>query len=291
MYELLSKELTTLTPRLAERFLTYNTFEDQRPLNPRHVSTLANCIREDLFTTGEIALVDYENGNGKNTYLVNGQHQCSGVLVAGKNIDAVLERYRCESMEDVSLLYRQFDNNKPKGLSVLVKMEATALGVEWPKKISQLIVSAATIKEHARVMARNNKVELLRRYISPGHLINRILTISTGNWQKINKHLLRSPVVCAMMLTYDKSQKDTEIFWSEVRDGEGLKRTMPSFQLREFLKETNYDRGNSAQGNGKRIATEHEMISRSITAWNAFRMRESRVNLKYYPGKPIPKAK
>lgn len=71
-----------------------------------------------------------------------------------------------------------------------------------------------------------------------------------------------------------------------VRDGEGLKRSMPAFRLREYLLTVNVGSKGRAY---KRLVTSREMLAKSITAWNAYRRGES-TELKYYNEKPIPKA-
>jgi len=287
MFQKISKELVELTPKKAERFLSFNVFAAQRSINHKWVSGLANNIRDELFTTGHIVLAEYQNGEESQTYLLNGQHQCNSVLVANKKIDVVLDRYLCPSMDDVSLLYRQVNNAKVSTLQDLVKMEADSLGVDWSLRVASLVVSAAAMKDGLTNAHKNVKVELLKEYLRRGLFVNQILGDAKSSHIK---HLMRSPVVCAMLTTHEKCQRDSEIFWVNVRDGEGLLRTMPEFKLREFLKESNFDRGRGAVGSNRRTVNQHEMISRCITAWNVFRKKKKCHIIKYYPTKPIPKA-
>jgi len=291
MFEKKSRELIKVTPKIAERVLLSNEFKGQRDLTPKWVSYLANCIREDLFTVGHIGVVIYQNGKEESKYLINGQHQLNAVLVANKPIEAVLDIYQCDSPEDVSLLYRQFDNYKSRSLINLVSMELYSLGYDWPSKIANLVVSAAACVRNMRFAHKTLKVELLKPFSKEGEFIKRIITnIPDGNYQKHSAHLCRAPVVHAMILTWYKCQSDSERFWVDIRDGEDLKRSMPQYKVREFLKQSNVDRGRGAVRNNRNPVSEHEMTSRCITGWNAFRENKS-TKLTYYPNKPIPKAK
>lgn len=291
MITVVTKDIQTLTTRFAERLLTYNTFKGQRKLDAEWVGNLTNIIREDLFTVGHIAVVTYANGGKPIDYLVNGQHQCNGVVAANKPVKVVFEKYLCDTMDDVSLLYEQFDNHKTRSLQNLVTMKQDALGIiEWPSKIANLTVTGAAMKEGKFNASKHVKVSLLPEYLRHGKFLRKLLTdIPSGSWAKECAHLMRGPVVSAIFTTWEKSQSDSERFWIAVRDGEGLKRTEPQHKLRDFLKESNFDRGRGAVGGARRTVNQHEMTSRCITAWNAFRKGQS-TDLKYFPGKPIPKA-
>jgi hypothetical protein len=79
------------------------------------------------------------------------------------------------------------------------------------------------------------------------------------------------------------------MFWKQVRDGEGLTRSMPSHKFREYLMTHNYGVGRGTQGAPGHVVSFHEMVSKGVTAWNAFRKGKT-TDLKYFPGKPIPEA-
>ncbi len=106
MFNRILSEKIKLTPAKAQRFLTLNTFKDQRSLRKNWVSDLANFIREDLFTSGQIGTAVFKNGSSDEEYLINGQHQCNAVIMANKSVTVLFEKYDCGTkMEDVSLLY------------------------------------------------------------------------------------------------------------------------------------------------------------------------------------------
>ncbi|GAF85187.1 unnamed protein product [marine sediment metagenome] len=286
MFTKIKKESITLNVRRAEELLKLNVFKNQRPLRPMWVNDLTNKMREGLFTSGHIAVAIY---NGEK-YLVNGQHQCHSAIISKMRPDVIYEEYRCDTMDDVSLLYGQFDNHKSRSLQNLVAMEMEALGLDWPRRVGSLVVSGAAMREGIGAKSKDVKVPLLKKYLPSGKQIKNILTdVDDGDTLNSYRHLTRAPVIHAMILTLEKSQSDSWRFWVDVRDGEGMKRVQPQYKLREFLKESNFDKGRGASGNNRRTVGQHEMTSRCIIAWNAYR-KNITTNLKYHPTKPIPRA-
>jgi hypothetical protein len=292
MFKKILKKERQLTPQFADKLLKLNTFEGQRKLKPWWISDLANIIRRDLWTNGHIAVVHHSDNGTPSQYLLNGQHQCNAVKTANKAVDVTYEEYDCGSdMEAVSLLYRQFDNHRPRSLLDLTVMEMQSLELKWDHKIGSLVVSAAALKQGLYYADKNEKVELLRQYIDHGNFIEQIITdVEDGSWRKESKHLMRSPVILAMMDTWEKNKEDAEEFWGDVRDANLIAKHTPQHKLRDFLKESNFDRGRGASGNNKRTVSQHEMTSRCITAWNAFRSGDP-TRLTYFASKPIPKVR
>lgn len=284
MFQQTKKELKDLTPHLAEKLLRLNTFEGQRNIRPKHINYLANTIREGLFLIGEIGIALYQNG-GDNVvpYLVNGQHQCEAVITANKTVPIVLTEYDCPTLDDVSLLYRQFDSFGGRTLQDIVKMEMMGLGVDWPLRIASLVVTAAAVKEKVTDWHKTQKISLLRKYIKHGHFLAALLDTAAL------KHMGKSPVVCAILITWEKCQRDAETFWTDVRDGVNLTKNSPAYILREFLKDSSLAQGRGASVYQKSV-TFHEMLYRCIVAWNAYRRGDKLKIIKYYPAKPVPSA-
>ncbi len=102
-------------------------------------------------------------------------------------------------------------------------------------------------------------------------------------------HILRRPVVAAMIRTIRKNAADAIEFWSQVRDGELLKRTDPSFQLRQFL--LNSSLSTRALRAGQKMTSEREMETKSIIAWNAYRQKRNLSTLKWVADAKMPKVR
>lgn len=286
MFKKISKELEVLTVKKAEAFLECNTFQDQRKVRPKWVAELSSIIKNGEFLTGEIAIARL-NYNGCCHVLVNGQHQSLAVLQCGIPVDIVLEKYSCDDPEDLALLYRQFDNHARRSLANVSKPEASAIGLKWPPRIVSLIITAASILENKTTVSKNEKVKLLYEYKDSGGFVAGIIAPDNSVMDEA-KHLIRGAVAAAMIQTWRKNHSDAETFWTQVRDGEELKRSMPSYKLRNYLLGIvmTCSTRTSAHLNGS--ITIHEVMSKSITAWNAFR-KSITTDLKYYIDKPTPK--
>ena len=88
-----------------------------------------------------------------------------------------------------------------------------------------------------------------------------------------------------MMKTWQKSPSDAKIFWTRVRDGENLEKTMPEMKIREFLLLTRLTVRTSAYI-ARRVSS-HEYAFRCALAWNSFR-RGTNTKLAYHPTRFVP---
>jgi hypothetical protein len=285
MFQLIRKKLEEVTPLLAGKFLDANIYEGQRPKRKKQITALTNAIDGGVFLTGSIA-VAHQGWNGGDLMLANGQHQCEAVIATGKSIAAVVEEYACKTPEDFAVLYRQFDNNAVRSLSEIAVPEAAALNLKWSKSLISKVLSAVSFLEGHIGMHKNERVKYLKKYIREGNFVHEILDVVSACE---SKHITRSPVVAAMIVTYRKDHADAEEFWEEVRDGENLKANSASLRLRNYLLSTSisFGRGVNA-GSLNESASVREMYAKCIVAWNAYRSGGT-TSLKYFPGKDIPK--
>jgi hypothetical protein len=289
MFKEISTKKIVVDHKKAEELLAINTLLDQRPKSKSHISNLARKMQDGSFRIGDIAVVTLKYDHDK-MILINGQHQCEAVLSNGcKQFNAILESFEVETPEDLSLLFRQFDNYPMRTIRDNARIEANALGLDWPSKIVSLVVTGLSYKEglmgSKAVNNREQKIEKLKQYIKFGDFLHALLVLNTPS--PYPPHLSRGPVVHAMILTFEKSQSESEKFWTLVRDGEGLKKSMPAHKIRDFLMTTSVNFGYGA-GDRKKSSF-HEMTSKCITAWNAYRKNQS-TDLKYYASKDIPRA-
>ena len=280
MYIFLSTDQIDMTPEKAQSLLQYN-WEGQRSVNGVHVNYLADEIRKGEFTSAIIALATNGDGQFK---MVNGQHTCMACAKAGKMIKIYLEKYETPKPEDLSQLFRKFDTNRPRTLDQMVKVESNSMGLNWSKKIANLVVSAASIIEGKQRLHKTQKPKLLRDYLEPGFFVEEMI----GGLKA--KHMKKQGVVAAMIITWRVDQEDAARFWTNVRDGEGITREMPAYRLREWLMSSQYIQTNG-MGKGTQsgeVITLHKIMSKSISAWNAYR-RNTIGDLRYFANKPVPK--
>lgn len=298
---LIERRMVELTPILANHYLGFNTYDKQRFIRKPHVAELAEKMINGLFRFGEIGFVSKK---GNKDILVNGQHVCHAVIKSGITVPCMLERFSVENDRQLSEIFRQFEI-LPKSLRDMVAIEAAALKIIWPVKISSLIVTAAIIEAAGQKdlrwptgmsvqtqkewMSRDDKVKLLGKYMKEGAFIADIF-MSNGIQKTLtgSEHLKRAAVVYIMMKTWRINQNDAEIFWMRVRDGEGLNKSMPEMKIRNFLFLTRLAVRTSAYV--ARSASPHEYAYRCALAWNSFRSGHS-TKLAYHSGRPIPKLK
>jgi hypothetical protein len=286
MFQLIRRKIEKVGVDEAETFLTHNDYEGQRPLRRAHVATLVEQMAGGTFTLGHIA-VARQGWNGGGWLLANGQHQCNAVLEVGEPIQAVVEEYDCKTPEDFSRLYRTFDNNAVRSLSEIALPEARSLKLQWSRKfIGILLAGISFIEGHAGIH-KSKRVEFLKKYIREGNCIYELFHSYTFPEYR---HIARGPVVSAMIVTFRKDAADAETFWAEVRDGERLAASNPSFKLRNYLLTSTVGIGRGVSAPSLNAAVSYrEMYGKCIVAWNAFR-RGDPTALKFYADKPLPKA-
>ncbi len=176
-----------------------------------------------------------------------------------------LKPIAAKTLFDLSHLYRQFDNHATRSLGDITKPEADALGLSWPLRVTQVILSAALILDSARYVPKIDKVEYLRKYLKQGDFVAAVLPKVLRDY----RHMMRNSVVAVMIQSWEKSHERAYEFWFKVRDGENqAKKTMPAYKLRESLR--NVVAGLSKH-NARQMASQHEIMAKCITAWNAYR--------------------
>jgi len=279
-------EIIELSPNQAERWLRkygYD-FTGQRNVRPRLTNHYANEMRNGEFYAPTIMLAE-QSYNDNKTVMLNGHHTLESAVQANKKIFVVVERWRVDSPDDENSLYLKFDGTGHRTLGNFVRATAASLNLPWPVRVCSAIVTAAIFKEGKYAEYPSEKAKILRYYTAPGNFFNSILGGQQGS-----KHLRRAAVYYSMLITWEKCQKDAETFWIDVKDGEKLTKKMPAYLLRDFLL-THYSPSGRGSKSLKGItaATSHEMASRCITAWNAFRKDKKISVIKYYPDKSIPR--
>lgn len=299
MHRLIKREMMEIGPEMAGKFLQFNTYVTQRKLRPAHADELTSKMKEGTFRFGEIAFAQM-NGN---KYMMNGQHVCTSIVNSGLSQMCVVELFQCDNDVDMSKLFKQFEI-LPRSIADMVAVENHALKLDWPSWFASIVVAAAGIIEVGnasmvgskctgaiyaghKAMTKEQRVNLLGKYVSQGSFVKRILidTYTSGDI----KHMKRSALVAMMFKTFKISESDSEIFWIQVRDGENLTKKMPAWHLREFLVHHNIISHRNAMTYRK--VTNHEIGYRSALTWNAFRRGAEISKTSYYPEKDIPALK
>ncbi len=289
MFEIISRNIETVTPEIAKEWLKHNTFMSQRKLRPAHVTRLTNAMKSGIFTTGNIAFA--QNPSGSRVELMNGQHQLSAVVKSGCNIVANIERTVCEKLEDAANYFSQFDVGITRSVADIVTAEANAIGVTWSKHICKLLVAAMPhIGADNMYRTLNSNISKYERacalslHSREGQFLSDVLTGENG------RMLQKVPVVVAAIMTMRVNTFDARTFWHGVRTGIDLTAKDPRRPLRDYLMMTSMAKEGRATYQG--AVSARAVSSRCVSTWNLWRDGVPRTFLvKYSPENPFPIAK
>lgn len=270
-----------------------------RPMSEKRLQVYERILKSGEFRPVTWAsVVCAETGT---TYRVNGKHTAtllSGFVKAEKPIPefhVTVERYECETLNDVAKLYNTFDSNLSSRTTsdINAAFAATIPELrETPLRLINLCVTALSSQkwseaEIKKVPPAERAEELLDNHDFVTWL-STILTNTSGGASNVCKPLLRSAVVSAMVATYRRGPRIAQDFWTMVRDETAPNRDDPTRVLARFLL-----RAVMASGKGdtrseeKKIVGQREMYAKCIHAWNAWRNNE-RTSLNYHAKAPLP---
>jgi hypothetical protein len=278
MYSLALRKIKEINAEDAAELLEFNTYPGQRDVRIPHLNLLCEEIENGKFLTGDIAMVRMRNGFGECRFLVNGQHQLKAVIRTGIPIVVVYQEYNCETDEELSDLYRRFDNHAARTLADVVRPEAVALGLTWKKNVINLVVTAATFFDGMSKKSRSkvDKVKELANYIREGEFVDSIILDS-----KKQRFMMNAAICRAMIDTWHRDRAKAKVFWMDVRDGINLPENSPALVLRNYLFLRSGRRSGAQQ-------EKREAYVKCIHGWNAFILGK-KTSLAYFHESPIPK--
>lgn len=291
-WKMLEKPRTLLASKpLVQEFCAMEPAPHDRPLSERRMLVYERILRSgDFRPVTWASVLCHETAC---TYRVNGKH--TSTLLAKRDpiptFYVTLERWECDTLNDVASLYATYDSNLSSRTAQDVNLSFAATLPELrdvnARLINLTVSSAAYLKwedaELRKVPQAERAEELLDRVDFVKWLVE-IITTSTDR-SSLSKHLLRSPVVCAMMATYDRYPKKAMEFWCLVRDESHAERDDPSRTLSRFLVRASLTRRDAGKETKK--VGHREMFVKCLHAWNAWRKGET-TSLAYHGKAPVP---
>lgn len=287
------------TPFLVKEFDEMEPAPYDRPMSERRLQ-----VYERIWRAGEFRTVVWASatcGETNNTYRINGKH--TSRMLSGKTakeleehpLHVTVERYFCDKLSDVANLYNTFDSQLASRSNRDVNMAfAAAIGMaSVPTRHIHNTVSAAaylkwTESELRKIGAAEKAEELMDRQHFVKWLIEVLPSSGGGRTHGVNSHLHlhRTPVVTAMMSTYDRAGPHlAKQFWVSVRDESAADRNDASRTLARYLVRTSLRGGNAKDA--RKVVPFREMYVKCLHAWNAWRRKET-TNLNYFPAADIP---
>lgn len=290
----LEKPVTVKCTRpLVQRFYDMPAWDGDRDLKHRITRTIAQLVRSNDFRVASFASA-YCKEDGKE-YRVNGKHT-SHVLAEmngdfPKDLYANVERHECDTREDVAKLYATYDNPAHNRSNIDIYQAFAAAHpdlIGTPKMILSVCASGIAYSIWEDAIYQHQREERAGLLVASPEFVVSCAALLKGTKKAVG-HVRRSPVVAAMFRTFSKSRKQSEEFWSLVRDGSGPKHTSPDRKLYAHLMQTSVGRGRGADKD--KVQEQHrEMYVKCIHAWNAWRGGND-TNLAYHSDKPTPPVK
>jgi hypothetical protein len=275
---LVKRETVELDDDLCDRILNLAELPYDRGLKDLHVKKLIKAMESGTFRPEHVILAICRFQGAE--YRINGQHTCWARLYAKVpakyRCPANLYRYAATSENDMRLLYASFDRGltRSKGVVVCSYLFDSELWQDITKGSIRLCSEGLGIwqweKYHERQLrdADDRAFLLATDYQDVGLAVARFIQ---GCQASASRHILRGPVVGAMLATFQKSPVDATAFWTAIRDGIGFsEKTDPRLVLRNALTSVSIRQGAGAR-DGKKSASQEEMYRWCVYGWNAWR--------------------
>jgi len=272
----MKSEMVPFTKAVALRYKNMLTFVGDRKLHNENTDKLLRQAVHGLFISTESALISCTCGWDGRVRRVNGQHTSEMRLQMpdGWNPLVQLRHYYAKTEEDFRAFYSIIDDIKAKTSRQIVA--ANCLGTDQFKgkntvEINQLSVGIRIWKSVVKDKGANihDTVRSMRKDMNGlCQIVSRFLVTITGD-DAPHMHN-RAPIVAALFTTFEKSEKDANVFWAIVRDG-GKPPDHPAQMLRNYLTRAKIFTSNTRASRTHKPVSREMMYRACIVAWNAFR--------------------
>jgi hypothetical protein len=188
MFKLLESTSGTLTPEIAVRFETMTPSPTERDLSEGRVEYLLERANAGLLVPFNFACAEV----GADVFRVNGQHSCAMLKKLGgkfpSDLRVHIDRYRCETMDDLAILFRQLDGRQSSRTSLDVSGAYQGLQPDLksvPKPIAKLAVEGIvwykrtvegikklTTSDQAYAMLQDTDLHPFFLWIGNGHILS-----------------------------------------------------------------------------------------------------------------------
>lgn len=297
--KMIEKPKTVLaTQSLVKEFVEMEPAPRDRPLSERRIQVYRRILKDGNFrpVTWASALCLETNC----VYRVNGKHT-SVMLGAQEKLPefyVTIERWQCDTLNDVAALYATFDSNLSSRTTNDINMSFASTIPELREVGSRFINLTVTAASNLRwddaelrkvppaeraelLIARQDFVVWLRDLCGGENK-------TTNQFRHQSRHLMRASVIQAMMATYDKSstRKASLEFWTQVIDESAPDRDDPTRVLARFLVRCTLSKNRS--GAEAKVVGHREVFVKCLHAWNAWRKGEATA-LNYHAKAAVPK--
>lgn len=265
-------KIVTVTPEMAQTWLTQNRYQYQRNVRPRQVAYLAEEMLRNKFkqeTVIEFAIV---NGN---TWLTDGQHRLSAIVMSQIPQRFVILKKHAASEDSVAEDYIRTDQNILRTVAESYK----TLGLEdefglTPTQLNYYGVAVAFVFQKfsgsLQKMHPDDRLRMMREYNEP---FGDYLEAIAGCRREIRGRMERAATASVAIVTYRYSanvfsRDKVDEFWNGIAMDDGLRSGDPRKAVVRHLLE--YNMSGSVRS-GQKKTTSAAFSSRYIaTCFNAF---------------------
>lgn len=301
------------SPEKSAKYLEWNTWPGQAErYRPEHMHELGQKMKDGRFHLGRIFYVITRLG----TFLIDGQHQLTASVTYKQTFRAAGIKFVIEGgteaqiRQKVAELYSQHNVDMRRSRGDIAFAKAVGMGWQsWPKQFLQHLAAALELANDESVLNSMETRSCKKSLDQTGDLFikypNECLwaadillkpEVDKGGKRRMQpdvRHMLRVPVLAAMIQSYRKCQRDATAFWTAVRDmgflaNQPADKDVPTFVLRNFLRKSSIY-GDAKNAQQKEQTTRKAVYAKCVHAWNAFRGGYTTA-LNYYANKPLPKA-
>lgn len=290
---------TLVNPGLVEEFSTMDAAPGDRSLSERRLLVYRKILAMGQFRPVTWASAACNSTN--NTYRINGKH--TSIMLSSIRPLPVFyvttERYQCDTLQDVANLYGTFDSRLMARTTADINQAFAATIPELTdipaRLISLTVTAAAYLKwgEQAKGIPAQERAEELVDEFPFTVWLHKLFPSSAGkrtSGASSYYHLVRGPVVTAMLETWRKAPRKATDFWAAVRDESAPDKDDPTRVLGRWLIRVTLAKGGiTSADKTKTLVDFREMYSRTVTAWNAW-LKGERTVLRYYPNADVPTA-
>ena len=135
MWDVIQEKQMIFTPRLADKYLIFNTHPNQRILTVPKLNRYTNKMRNGLWLSTANVSLAHINGD---TFMANGQHFLHAIIQACMPQKGNLIEVKTDN-EGFSKFYRQFDSrDQSRTMENYVRIEINALNTNWKPRSAAL---------------------------------------------------------------------------------------------------------------------------------------------------------
>lgn len=288
-WKMTEKPRTVLaSPALIREFVEMEPAPSDRPLSERRLQ-----VYERILRAGEFRPVTWASvlcGETHCTYRVNGKH--TSTLLSKQSpvpeFYVTVERYQCDKLTEVANLYNTFDSKLGSRTTNDVNLAFAATVRELdgvPRQLIHLSVTAIAAEKWQAAANNIPPAERAEELLDNCGFVTWLYGVATPS--AANRHLLRSPVVRAMLATYGRAPYKAKEFWMLVRDESAPDRGDPTRVLARYLVRSSLGGRHGRTVSETKKSDPREMYVKCLHAWNAWRKGES-TSLAYYPKADLP---